>query len=331
MIKIVGGLLLAAFFLAPAALIEAQQPAGKIARIGFLSSGVAVDARNKARLETLREGLRELGHVEGKNLIFEQRFAETNLDRLAGLAEELVRLKVDILFAIDGNSARAVKQATQTIPIVIVTGGDPVRNKLVASLAQPGGNITGLTTDSPRLAEKRLGLLKEAVPKITRVAYLAPAGGRNTREIVSEAQPAAKILGVSFQIVEVKAPNPDFEGAFQFMMKERIDGLVTEGPPLIASNRKKILQLAEKHRLPAIHTELAWANDGGLMSYGANLLDPYRRAAVFIDKILKGTKPADLPVEQPVKFEFVINLKAAKALNLTIPQSVLFRADKVIR
>ncbi len=309
----------------------AQQP-GKAARIGVLSSGVAADSRYKALLDSVRAGLRELGYAEGKNISFELRFAERNLDRLAGLAEELVRLNVDILFALDNNSARAAKQATSIIPIVIITGGDPVRNKLVVSLARPGGNVTGLTTDSPRLTEKRLGLLKEAVPKLLRIGYLStyPAGG-GSEAALNDAQPTAKILGVSFQAVKVKTPNPDFDGLFQLMVKDRIDGLVTEGLPIIAASRKKILQLAEKHRLPAIYVASEWANDGGLMSYGANRFEGYRRAAVFIDKILKGTKPADLPVEQPLKFEFVINLKTAKQIGLTIPQSVLFRADRVIQ
>jgi putative tryptophan/tyrosine transport system substrate-binding protein len=307
---------------------EAQQPTGKIVRIGVLTSYHAADRRIQVSLDTLRDGLRELGYVEAKNLSFELRFAERNLSQLPLLAEELVRLKVDILFAIDSSAVNAAKQATSSIPIVIMTGGDPVRSKLVASLARPGGNITGLTTNSPDLAGKRLGLLKEAFPKLTRFAFLATVG---QKDILDEAQPTAKALGVTFQHFAVKAQDPDFDGLFQAMVKQRIEGLVTEGPPIIGFNRKKILQLTERQRLPAIHTELDWANDGGLMSYGANSREPFRRAAVFIDKILKGTKPADIPVEQPTKFEFVINLKTAKALNLTIPQSVLFRADKVIK
>jgi putative tryptophan/tyrosine transport system substrate-binding protein len=225
-------------------------------------------------------------------------------------------------------AANAAKQATSSIPIVIMVGTDPVRSKLVASLARPGGNITGLTTNSPDLAGKRLGLLKEAFPKLTRIALLASA---TQKYILDEAQPTAKALGVTFQHFAVKAQDPDFDGLFQTMLKQRVEGLVTEGPPIISSNRKKILQLTERQRLPAIHTELDWANDGGLMSYGANRREPFRRAAVYIDKILKGTKPADIPVEQPTKFELVINLKTAKQIGVTIPQSVLFRADKVIK
>ena len=324
--------LITTFLLTVVSSIHAQQ--SKIARVGVLSSGTASDSRNKRFLEVLREALRKLGYIDGKNITFEHRFAERNLNRLPGLADELLGLKADILFVIDSNAARAAKQATATVPIVLLTGGDPVRNKLVASLARPGGNITGLTTDSPRLADKRLGLLKESIPQLQRFAYLTSAGaggGENMRTIVKEAQTTARTLGVTFQSVEVKAPNPDFEAAFQWMIKERIDGLVTEGPPTMSSNRKKILQLAEKHRLPAIHTELEWANDGGLMSYGADRVEPYRRAAVFIDKILKGTRPGDLPIEQPTKFEFVINLKTAKQIDVTIPQSMLYRADKVIK
>jgi putative ABC transport system substrate-binding protein len=246
-------LLLTVFLLTSA---EAQQPA-KLPLIGVIGSGTAVDPRNKAGLDTLRDGLREFGYTEGKTISFVHRFAERDLARLPELADELVRLKIDIMVAIDSNAARAAKQSTPTVPIVILTGGDPVRNKLVTSLARPGANVTGLTTDSPRLADKRLGLLKESIPKLQRFAYLTSvgtAGSENTRNIVRDAQTTAKTLGVTFQAVEVKSANPDFEGVFQFMVKERIDGLVTEGPPIMSSNRKKILQLAEKHRLAAIHT-----------------------------------------------------------------------------
>jgi putative ABC transport system substrate-binding protein len=310
---------------------EAQQPTGKVPRIGFLTSGSASDPRNALSLDTFRQALRELGYVEGKNINFEYRYAEGKFEQLPRLGEELVRLKVDILFATDSAAARAAKKATTTIPVIISIGGSPVATGLVASLARPGGNVTGLTTDSPRLVEKRLGLLKEVLPEVSQIAFLLPADSANIKARFDDAQATAKILGVKFQALEVKAPNPDLEGAFRFMVKERIGGLVTEGPPSISFHRKRILELAAKNRIPAIHTEQEWANAGGLMSYGANTIEPYRRAAVYVDKILKGAKPADLPVEQPMKFEFVINLKTAKALNLTIPQSVLFRADKVIR
>jgi putative tryptophan/tyrosine transport system substrate-binding protein len=322
---------LGAMLLALSFRTEAQQPAGKVPRIGFLTTGSASDPRNALSMDTLRQALRDLGYVEGKNINFEYRYTEGKFEQLPSLAEELVRLKVDILFATDSAAARAAKKTTTTIPIVFTTGGSPIAVGLVASLARPGGNVTGLTTNSPELVGKRLELLKEAVPKALRIGFLMPADSVTIRAMFDEAQGAAKALGVQFQLVEVRAPNPDFEGAFRFMVKERIGALVTEGPPLISSNRKRILELAAKNRIPAIHTAQEWANAGGLMSYGANTIEPYRRAAVFVDKILKGVKPADLPVEQPTKFEFIINLKTAKALDLTIPQSVLFRANKVIK
>jgi putative ABC transport system substrate-binding protein len=310
--------------------VEAQQ-GNKMAQIGFLDSGTSSDPRNALGRDAFRQGLRELGYVEGENINVAYRYDEGRSGRLPQLAEELVRLKVDIIVANNTTAAQAAKKSTTIIPVVFTTGANPVTSGLVASLARPGGNVTGVTTNSPELVGKRLGLLKETVPKVFRFGFLMPAETKTIKAMFDEAQGTAKALGVQFQAVEVKAPNPDFEDAFKFMAKERIGGLVTEGPPVITLHRKRILELAGKNRLPAIHTEHEWANDGGLMSYGANRNDPYRRAAVFVDKILKGVKPADLPVEQPTKFEFVINLKTAKALNLTIPQSVLFRADRVIK
>jgi putative ABC transport system substrate-binding protein len=312
------------------ALAQAEQE-NKVAQIGILDSGTASDPRNALGRDAFRQGLRDLGYVEGKNINIKYRYDEGKSTRLPQLAEELVRLKVDIIVVNNSTAAQAAKKSTNTIPIVFTTGGNPVTIGLVASLARPGGNVTGLTTNSPELVGKRLGLLKETVPKVSRVAYLIPADTLTIRAEFDEAQGTAKALGVQFQAVEVKAPNPDFEGAFRFMTKERTGGLVTEGPPLIALHRKRILGLAEKYRLPAIHTEQEWPNSGGLMSYGANRSDPYRRAAVFVDKILKGTRPADLPVEQPTRFELVINLKTAKQIGINVPQSILFRADKVIK
>ncbi|MGZ8480426.1 MAG: ABC transporter substrate-binding protein [Candidatus Binatia bacterium] len=309
---------------------DAQQPAGKIPRIGFLESGSAADPQSTANRDTFLQGLRELGYVDGKNIAVETRYDEGKRERLPELAEELIRLKVDILMAMDSDAARAAKKATTTIPVVFTTGGNPMTSGLVASFARPGGNLTGVTTNSPELVGKRLGLLKEALPKISRVAFLLPAAS-SLKAMFNEAQGTAKVIGVVFQLVEVKPPNPDFEGAFRNMVKDGIGGLVTEGPPLIGNNRDKILQLAERHRIPAIHTSQAWTNAGGLMSYGPNRAEPYRRVAVYVDKILKGTKPADLPVEGPTKYDFVINLKAAKQIGVTIPQSVLFRADRVIK
>jgi ABC-type uncharacterized transport system substrate-binding protein len=319
--------LLASVFLATVSLVEAQ-PAGNVPRIGFLDSGSGSDPRNSQGLDALRQGLRELGYIEGKNIIIDYRYDEGKPGRLEELAEELVHLKVDILLAMDSNSARAAKKSTATIPVVFTTGGNPVTSGLVASLARPGGNLTGVTTNSPELIGKRLELLKESVPKVSRFGFL---GGATQIAAFNEGRRAAKVLGVEFLSVAVKGPNPDIEGAFRTMIREHLGALVTEAPPLISFHRDKILQLAAQYRIPAIHSEQAWTNAGGLMSYGANRVEPYHRIAVYVDKILKGAKPADLPVEQPTKFEFVINLKAAKALNLTIPQSVLFRADKLIR
>jgi putative ABC transport system substrate-binding protein len=243
--------------------------------------------------------------------------------------EELVRLKVDILVASSAAVARAAKKSNVTIPIVGANMGD--LKGLVDSLARPGGNVTGLTHISIELLGKRLELLKEVLPKVSRFVYLDDVTSEGYKRVAKETQDAARALGVQLQVVEVKAPGSDIEGVFQTMVKERIGAFITESTPRIGFHRKKILALAEQNRLPAMHSEEEWVTSGGLMSYGANRSEPYRRIAVFVDRILKGAKPADLPVEQPTKFEFVINLKTAKALNLTIPQSVLFRADRVIK
>ena len=311
--------------------VEAQQPAGKIWRIGFLHEGSASDPLIALRLNALRQGLRDLGYVEGKNINIEYRYAEGKSERLPELAEELVRLKVDILVAANASGARAAKKLTATIPILAVNIAD--LSGLVDSLARPGGNVTGQTNYTVELLGKRLGLLKEVVTKVSRFAFLHDGSNPQSGSAVAfkEAQGTAKVLAIKFQLVEVKPPNPDFEGAFRLMAKDRIGALVTSPAPLIAFHRKRILQLTEQNRIPAMHSEQQWANAGGLMSYGANSLDQYRRLAVYVDKILKGRIPSDLPVEQPMKFEFVINLQAAKKIGVTVPQSVLFRADKVIR
>jgi putative tryptophan/tyrosine transport system substrate-binding protein len=320
---------LGAMLLALSFRTEAQQPAGKVPRIGFLTTDSASDPRNALRLDAFRQGLRELGYVQGKNINIEYRYAEGRSERLAESAEELVHLKVDILIASSAAVARAAKKSNVTIPIVVANMGD--LKGLVDSLARPGGNVTGLTHISIELLGKRLELLKEVLPKVSRFGYLDDVTSEGYKRVAKETQDAAKALGVQLQVVEVKAPNSDIEGVFQTMVKERIGAFITESTPRISFHRKKILALAEQNRLPAMHSEEEWVTSGGLMSYGANRSEPYRRVAVYVDKILKGTKPADLPVEQPTKFEFVINLKTAKALNLTIPQSVLFRADKVIK
>jgi len=325
-------MLVAVVLLACDAIGQAQQ-ARKIWRIGFLNDGSASDPITVLRIDLFRQGLRELGYAEGKNLDIEYRYAERKSEGLRELAEELVRLKVDVLVVPNDTTAQAAKKATTTIPIVMTSSGNPIGNRVIESQARPGGNVTGLTSYTAELLDKRLGLLKEVLPKITRIAFLnsESAGQGGSAAAFKDAQGTAKVLGVTFQLVEVKAQNPDIEGAFRFMAKERIVALVTSPSPPIARQRKNILQLTEQNRIAAIHPEQRWTNEGGLMSYGANTVEQSRRAAVFVDKIFKGAKPADLPVEGPMKFEFVINLQAAKKIGVTIPQSVLFRADRVIK
>jgi len=315
--------------LAPCLSTQAQQPAAKVPRVGILTTSSASDPLTVLRHDAFRYGLRDLGYVEGKNINIEQRSAEGRFERLPELAEELVRLKVDVLVVSSMTVARPARKVTATIPIVVVAAGDPI---LVTSLARPGGNVTGLYQFSPELLGKRLELLKEVVPKVSRFAFLngadAPAGNSAFKD---QGRKVAKALGVQIQLVEVKAPNPDLEGAFRIMVKKHIGALITEATPLTQFHRKRILELLEQSRIPAMHAEQEWATSGGLLSYGANRTDLYHRAATYVDKILKGAKPADLPVEQPMKFEFVINLKTAKQIGLTIPPNVLARADKVIR
>jgi putative ABC transport system substrate-binding protein len=331
--KKVLGLALGALLLALCLSAEAQQQAAKVARIGFLTPFSASDPQNVLRQDAFRQGLRDLGYVEGKNINIEYRHADGRSERLPELAEELVRLKVDILVVANDTTARAAKKSTATIPIVMAGSGNPIGSGVIASLARPGGNVTGLANYGAELLGKRLELLKEVVPKVTRFAFLNAADSAATAsgDAFKEAQGAAKALRVQFKLVEVKAQNPDIEGAFRIMAKERIGALITSPVPVIGFHRKRILELVEKHRIPAMHPQQEWANAGGLMSYGANTVDLYRRAAVYVDKILKGAKPADLPIEQPTKFELIINLKTAKQLNLTIPSHVLLRADRVIR
>jgi putative ABC transport system substrate-binding protein len=325
--------LLVTFVLSTVSRANAQQPAGKIPRIGFLTDASTSDPDTVLRRDAFRQGLRDLGYVEGKNINIEYRYAEGKSERLPTLAEELVRLKVDIFVVNNDRTARAAKKLTTTIPIVMMSSGNPIGSGVIASQARPGGNVTGLTSYTAELLGKRLGLLKEVVPKVTRFAFLNEASSEQSAsaDAFKDAQATAKFLSIKFQLVEVKAQNPDIEGAFRFMVKERIGALVTSPAPPITFHRKSILELTEKNRIPAIHSEQQWANAGGMMSYGANVLDQYRRAAVYVDKLLKGRTPSDLPVEGPMKFEFVINLQAAKKIGVTVPQSVLFRADKVIK
>ena len=308
---------------------QAQQPTGKIPRIGFLTTGSASDLGTTLRRDLFRQGLRDLGYVEGKNINIEYRYAEGRFERLPELAEELVRLKVQILVVTSATAARAAKKSNVTIPIVATNMGDRVG--LVESLARPGSNVTGLTHISIELLGKRLELLKEVLPNVSRFMFLDDTTTYGYKGVAKETQSAAKALGVQLQVIDVKASNSHIESVFQTMVKERIGGFIIEATPSINFQRKKILALAEQYRLPAMHSEEEWVNAGGLMSYGANPNDQYRRAATYVDKILKGAKPADLPVEQPMKFEFIVNLKAAKQIGLTIPPNVLARADRVIR
>ena len=312
--------------------VEAQQPVGKVPRIGFLANGSASDPPTALRLDAFRQGLRELGYADGKNINIEYRYAEGRFERLPELAEELVRLKVDIFVVTTDLTAQAARKLTRTIPIVMASSGNPIGSGLVASLARPGGNVTGLYQYSPELVGKRLELLKEVVPKVTRFAFLhSPDGTAAKSRFEDQGKAAAKSLGVQFQLEEVKAPASDLEGAFLAMVKQRIGAFVMSSAPLLGFHRKKVFQLVEQTRIPAVYPDQEWAADGGLMSYGANIVDQYRRVAVYVDKILKGTKPADLPVEQPTKFGLIINLKTAKQIGLTIPPNVLARADRVIR
>ena len=321
--------LLATLILAMASFGDAQ-PAGKVPRLGFLATGSRPGATTpRPAIEALRQGLRDLGHVEGKNIYIEYRFAEGKNERLSELLEELIRLKIDVLIVSNATVARVAKKANATIPIVAANMGR--LDGLVDSLAHPGGNVTGLTHISIELLGKRLGLLKEAVPKVSRFAFLDDSVSGGYKNVAKETERTATALGVQLQRLEVIRSNLGLDSVFQTMAKERIGAFMIEATPSVSFHRKQILALAEKHRLPAIHSDDSWPNDGGLMSYGANRVEPYRRIAVYVDKILKGAKPAELPVEQPTKFEFVINLKAAKQIGLTIPPNVLVRADRVIR
>jgi putative tryptophan/tyrosine transport system substrate-binding protein len=316
-------------FLLTVSLAQAQQPT-KIPRIGYLDG--AFPSTNASRIDAFRHGLRELGYVEGKNIVIEYRHAEGKLDRLPALAAELVRLKVEVLVMGGGGaSTGSGMEATKTIPIVMVAAIDPVGQGFVTSLARPGGNVTGLSTLSPEISGKRLELLKEIVPKLSRVAILGTSStGAATKLSLKEVEPAAGALGVKLQFLDVLGPK-DIEPAFRAASKGRAEGVLVLTGPVINLQRKQIAELAAKNRLPAIYPFPDYVEAGGLMSYSANIVDLYRRAATYVDKILKGAKPADLPVEQPTKFEFIINLKAAKRIGLTIPPNVLARADRVIK
>ena len=314
-------------FLGTGSIADAEQ-ATKISRIGFLGAASASALAN--RLDALRQALHELGYEEGKNIVIEYRYSEGKFDRLPALADELVRLKVDIIVTHGDAAIRALKQATKTIPIVVGVTGDLVVTGYAASLARPGGNITGFVDTSPDLSGKRLELLKEVLPKVSRIAVLW--NGANPVKVLDfkETETAAQVLGLKLQSLELRAPE-DFEKRFKAATTQRSGALVVLQDALTTANARSIVDFAKTSRLPAMYGSTEFVDVGGLMSYAANFPDLFRRAATYVDKILKGAKPADLPVQQPTKFELVINLKAAKQIGLTIPQSVLYRADKVIK
>jgi len=322
------GLSLIAFVLVVAGVVaQAQQPT-KVTPIGYLTT-VSLSA-NAARTEAFRQGLRELGYVDGKNSVIEWRYAEGILDRLPALAAELVRLKVEVIVTGGGIVTRAAKEATSTIPIVMTNDPDPVANGFVASLARPAGNITGLSTLAPELSGKRLEILREVVPKLSRVVVLGTSTQPGHAQMLREIEPAAKAFKVQIQYLDV-LDSKDIETGFRAAAKGRADGVLTLNSGILTSQRAQVIELAAKNRIPAMYHNSQFAEAGGLMFYGVNVLDLDRRASMYVDKILKGTKPADLPVEQPTKFAFIVNLKAAKQIGLTIPPNVLVRADRVIR
>ena len=307
---------------------EAQQPK-KVPRIGFLLAASA--SVQESRLEAFKQGLRELGYVEGKNIVIEWRYAEGKADRLSELAAELVRLKVDVIVTGGPTATRPAKEATNTIPIVMTQDSDPVRSGFVASLARPGGNITGLSTLAPELSGKRLELLKEIVPKLSRAAVFGNASNPESAQSLRETELAAAVLAVQLQYLDIR-DSKDIESAFRSVSKGRAEALlVVSATPALLSQRTQVAELAVKNRLPSVYHRIEFVEAGGLMTYSMSNTDLARRAAIYVDKILKGTKPADLPVEQPMKFELVINLKTAKQIGLTIPPNVLVRADRVIK
>jgi putative tryptophan/tyrosine transport system substrate-binding protein len=323
------GFALCALLFALSLPVQAQQPK-RIPRIGFVS-GIGDPKTPGYHVEAFRQGLRDLGYTEGKNILVEYRYVEGKLDRYPSLLAELVQLKVDVLVSPLQRGIRAAQRATRTIPIVMMTTGDPVAFGFVDSLARPGGNVTGVTRMTVELSGKRLELLKEIVPTISRVGNLFDAGSTTAAIRVKEYETAARALKITIQLLEVRGPSPDLENVFREGAKGRVTALIASRDPLLIRHSKQIVDLAIKNRLPSMFEGSDFVEAGGLVSYAANDTESFKRAAVYVDNILKGAKPADLPVEQPTKFEFIINLKTAKALNLTIPQSVLFRADKVIK
>jgi putative ABC transport system substrate-binding protein len=305
----------------------AQQP-GKVWRIGYLASGARPS--DGAPPAALRQALQELGYVDGTGISYVGRWAEVKKDRLPGLAAEMVGLKVDLIVALGAPAAEAAKEATSTIPIVIVNAGDPVGVGLIASLARPGGNVSGISDQATELSAKRLELLKEAMPNASNIAVLWNAGDRAMTLRYREIEKAARVLGVTIRPLGVREPD-DFDVAFSAMTRERPDALLLVTDALTNLNRGRILDFAVAHRIPAMYEFGSLVREGGLMSYGPDLADSYRRAAVYVDRILKGAKPSELPVEQPNRYYLLVNLKTAKALGITIPQSLLLRADEVIQ
>jgi putative ABC transport system substrate-binding protein len=328
--KKVIGLALGALLFALSVPAQAQQT-GKIPRISFLDSSTA--SSSTLLVEAFRQELSKLGWIEGKNFTIEYRFAEQKPERMSDLAAELVRLRVDLIVVSGIGVALAAKKATTTIPIVMTRAGDPVALGLVASLARPGGNITGVSTLSFDLITKRLEILKDAVPKLARVGVLWQGGAvaGSDSAVLKELRPAAVALKLKLDEIETQRDPKGLENAFLTAKQKQVGAIMTTGAPFFFSERKRLFELANKHRLPAIYSQKEYVDEGGLMSYGANYEDLFRRAAVYVDKILKGAKPADLPVEQPTKFELVINLKAAKQIGLTLSPEFLSRANKVIK
>jgi putative ABC transport system substrate-binding protein len=326
--RLIGLAVVLSLVLAPLA-AEAQQ-AGKVYRIGWLASSFQPPGESPT-LQAFRQALREAGYVEGENLRIEYRFAEEKAERLPGLARDLVRLKVDLIVANSTISAQAAKRETATIPIVVALSADPVLAGLVASLARPGGNVTGMSAMAPEAATKRLGLLKEAVPRLARVAVLShPDYSATHRAQLDEIQAAAPALRLRVQLLSVRGPE-ELESAFAAIARERAAGLVFLNVPTTADHRRRLADLALRDRLPTVFEERSFADAGGLMAYGPSFSEIFRRAAGHVARILQGAKPADLPVEQPTKLDLVINLKTAKALGLTIPQTLLLQADQVIQ
>ena len=310
-------------------LVAGAQQAGKVPRIGLLSPGNSVREATNPRMQAFYQGLRDLGWIEGQNVAFERRYAEDDFDRLTGLATDLARLKVDVIVTASTAPAKAAKTATGTIPVVMIDPGDPVATGLVASLAHPGGNVTGISSVAPYLAAKRLEMLKAGVPTISRVAILFNAAIPPAEVAMREMTAAARTLGLKVQSVPVQSAKA-FDEAFEAITRERADGVIVFADPLTFAHRDVVVNFMAKTRVAALFAAREFVNVGGLMSYGPSYPGMFRRGAYYVDKILKGAKPADLPVEQPTEFELVINLKTAKALGLTIPPSLLARADQII-